>query len=413
MKKTKTLSNKSKFVQLLKMNLEQTSTIKVLFLSAWYPSRINPMLGLFVEKHARAVAKKCQVAVLYVQPCEKTNPGNYKIEIINEKGFKQVIVYYNDSTKTPLISSLIKIYRWHKAYRKGFREIKIYFGDYDLIHVNILTRTGIIAYFKKMFAGKPYIISEHWSRYMPVNKTYKGFLRKWITKIVIRNASAVTTVTNRLKEAMNAHKLDHHHFRIVPNVVDTDLFTIGKKQNLGIKNIIHVSCFEDKSKNISGILRVLKKLSEKRNDFICRMVGDGIDKKMLEAYASDLGLLNKTVIFEGLKEGNELSAFYAEADFLLMFSNYETMAVVIAEGFSAGLPVVTTDVGGIPEFVSGTRGILVKPNDENALENAINTMLDNYANFNKTELRQYAIDHFSIDIIGNSFFEIYQQVLKK
>ncbi len=395
--------------------MNETAHIKVLFLSAWYPSRIDPMLGLFVERHARAVAKKCNVAALYVQAYEKTNIGNYEIEILNnEQGFIQIIVYYNNNVpKFPFISSLIKAYRWYKAYGKGFRALKKHFGEYDVIHVNILTRTGIIALLKKMFLGKPYIITEHWSRYMTINDTYKGILRKLLTKIVVRNASAITTVTNKLKEAMNSHKLDHKNFHIVPNVVDTDFFTIGKKETSGIKTIIHVSCFEDKSKNISGMLRALKNLSEKRNDFICRMVGDGMDKAMLEEYAAELGILNKSVVFEGLKEGNELKEIYANADFMLMFSNYETMSVVIAEGFSAGLPVVTTDVGGIPEVVSSDKGILIKPNDEIALEKAIDNMLDNYTNYDKLKLRKFAIDNYSIDVIGNSFYNIYKQVLNK
>jgi glycosyltransferase involved in cell wall biosynthesis len=248
---------------------------------------------------------------------------------------------------------------------------------------------------------------------MTINDTYKGILRKWITKIVVKNASAVTTVTNKLKEAMNSHNLNLANFSIVPNVVDTDFFIIGKTKSSEIKTIIHVSCFEDKSKNISGMLRALKNLSEKRNDFICRMVGDGMDRLMLESYAKDLGILGKPVIFEGLKEGNELKEIYANADFMLMFSNYETMSVVIAEGLSAGLPVVSTDVGGIPEVVSKDKGILIKANDEVALENAISTMLNNYSTYDKQKLRQFAIDNYSIDVIGNSFYIIYQGILKK
>ena len=130
--------------------MNETAPIKVLFLSAWYPSRIDPMLGLFVERHARAVARKCNVAVLYVQPTGKTDNGGFEIEIIKEDYFTQIIVYYNNNIfKIPFISSLIKICRWHKAYRKGFLKVKEQFGDYDIIHVNILTRTGIIALMKR------------------------------------------------------------------------------------------------------------------------------------------------------------------------------------------------------------------------------------------------------------------------
>ncbi len=393
---------------------QSTKNIRILFLSAWYPSKEDSMLGLFVERHARAVSKKCDVAVLYIQQCITHSNEKYKTDILKDNNFTQVIVYYNDFLyNIPIFSGFIKLFRFCKAYIIGFSAIKKHFGNYDLIHVNILTRTAVVAYLNKIFSGKPYIITEHWSRYMPVVNTYSGVLRKWITKLVVKKASAITTVTNNLKNAMIGHKLNNKNFQVVPNVVDTNFFIYSKKSKKSKIEILHVSCFEDKSKNISGILRVLKRLSEKRNDFICRMVGDGVDKKTLEKYAEELGILNKCVFFEGLKTGKELVEIYTDADFMLMFSNYETMSVVIAEAFSAGLPVVSTNVGGITEIVSEDKGILVDSKDELALENAINLMLSNYMLYDRCSIRQYAIGRFSIEVVSEAFYKIYSDILKK
>lgn len=387
--------------------------IKVLFLSAWYPSKVDPMLGLFVERHARAVAAKCDTAVLYVQPRQPATSDKFETEIKKDQYLVQVIVYYNNfHVKFPLLTLLVKTCRYLKAYRIGFKEIKKQFGDYDIIHVNILMRTGFIALLKKIFSRKPYIITEHWSRYLPLTSTYHGVLRKLLTRIVVKNASAVTTVSYDLKNAMIKHNLINKNFTVVSNVVDTDKFTIVEKKVTTIKSIIHVSCFEDRSKNISGMLRVLKNVSKKRNDFACWMVGDGMDKTEMEKYTMELGLLNKIVFLPGLKENNELIEYYQKADFMLMFSNYENMPVVIPEAFACGLPVIATEVGGIPEVVNESNGLLVKPKDEIALENAIDKMLDTYKTYNKLTLRNFALLNFSKQVISESFFKIYEQILE-
>jgi len=372
------------------------------------------MNGLFVKRHAIAVAGKCDVCVLFLQPAVEQNRANYSVTITKENNLTEIIIYYkNFQPKIVLLSSLVKLWRLVTAYRKGFIFVKKEFGNIDLIHVNILTRTGVVALYKKLFSGIPYIVTEHWSRYLPRTNTYKGGFRKWFTRIVIKKASAVTTISDDLKNAMINHHLINGNYKIVPNVVDTGLFTFNPKPVKSIKSILHVSCFEDRSKNISGILRVIKALSEKRQDFVCRLVGDGIDKSMLENNAKELGIFNNFAVFEGLKENKELADIYSASDFLLMFSNYENIPVVIDEAFACGIPVVSSDVGGISEVVTEDKGILVNPNDEAALEKSMNYMLDNLNQFDACSLRQYALKHLSNDVVGDAFFKIYKDVFVK
>jgi glycosyltransferase involved in cell wall biosynthesis len=118
---------------------------------------------------------------------------------------------------------------------------------------------------------------------------------------VVRNASAVMPVTDNLRKAMESHGLKNRNYRIIPNVVDMKMFDIQTEAtDTEKKNFIHVSCFEDRQKNISGILRVLKKLSKERQDWACNMVGDGIHLNDLIIYAKVLNE-NKFVFFSRFK----------------------------------------------------------------------------------------------------------------
>ncbi len=276
---------------------------------------------------------------------------------------------------------------------------------YDLIHVHILTRLGVIAWMQKLLHKTPYIITEHWSRYLPGND-FNGFLRKFFTKIIVRNAKSVTTVTENLANAMKAHGLKNDNYVTLPNVVNLDMFHISEKSNNPCK-IIHISCFEDKSKNISGLLESLKIVDEKGIDFQCTLIGEGMDFEMMKQKAESLQLINK-VSFTGLLEGQALADELASGDFLVLSSNYENMPVVILEALASGLPVVSTNVGGIKEMIDDTKGILVEPRNQEALAEAIIKMIETYKNYDANYLRNSVIEKYGYESVGRFLDKMYK-----
>ncbi len=386
----------------------------VFFLARWYPNKFDPMLGLFIERHALAVSKFCKVSVLFIYPDEQTN-RKYELDYKIENNIHVLRVYYKKSIlNSPF--PILNCYRYIKCNYLGYKYLIKQSGTPDIIHVNVLTRAGLLALFLNKFRNITYIITEHWSRYLPLTNSYKGFVRKIITKLIVKNASALTTVTSNLKEAMLKHNLKNDSYFIIPNAVDTDLFfpeakSAFRNPQSEIIKIIHISCFEDKSKNISGILRVIKRLSEIRQDFELRLIGDGIDKTKLEKYAEELGINDKFAFFDGLLVDNALAKAIQVSDFLVMFSNYENMPVVINESLSCGVPVISSNVGGIAEHVTDKFGILVKAGDEDALLNAILKMMDDYKKYSKEDLREYATKKFSMEIVGNQFVDIYNNCI--
>jgi glycosyltransferase involved in cell wall biosynthesis len=386
--------------------------LKVLFLPRWYPHRYDPMPGLFIERHARSVAGLADVAVLYVHQYVKLKSGKFEVDRITDDELLQLKIYYKPSHfPVPAIRSLINLCRFTRYHLKGLKMIRAGFGKPDLVHVNVLTRLGVLAMIYKWMTGTPYVITEHWTRYLPHMDNFKGALRKTATHMVVKRAAAVLPVTDNLRKAMERHGLRNPNYRIIPNVVDMNMFQVDTSINTDErKTFIHVSCFEDKQKNISGILRVLKILSEQRTDWQCLMIGEGIHLDRLMDYAKTLDLDEKTVSFLGLKENKELALLMAGAGFQVMFSRFENLPVVILESYACGVPVLSTDVGGIAEHLNKDLGVLIQSENEEQLLEKLNFMLDHYTEYQKGKIRKYAEDHFSKEVIGRQLFEVYSTV---
>ncbi len=392
--------------------------LHVLNLARWYPNRTDPMPGLFIQRHAEAGAGYAKVALVYAHGVKANDlDSQYEVDYEEKAGVRTARVYYRlPRQQVPLVSSALGLWRFYKANVKGIKRVRQSGEEFDAIHVHVLTRLGVLALVYKWLYGTPYVITEHWTRYLKARKEFKGFFRKQFTRLVVRNASVVTTVSDDLTRAMKSHKLFHPDYRVIYNVVDKAFFEV--RQNVTDntfskqKELVHVSCFTDAHKNISGLLRVIKKLSEKRDDFHFTLVGEGEDLKKLKMYAKKLAIPEKELLFAGLLEGVALAEVMAKGEALVIFSNYENMPVVINESFVLGVPVFSTNVGGIAEMVNDTNGRLVPKGDEEALFNVLNGFLDNQFTFQKEQIRKQAIKRFSQESVGKSLLRIYEDVSK-
>ena len=391
--------------------------LHILNLARWYHNRYDPMPGLFIQRHAEAAARFAEIALVYTHGVEaEASVPLYEIDYEEKAGVRTARVYYRlPRLHIPFISPAIGLWRFFKANNKGIRRVKLPDEKFDIIHVHVLTRLGVLALFYKWFHGTPYVITEHWTRYLDLREDFTGFFKKQLTRMVVRQATVVTTVSNDLTLAMTNHGLQNSNYRVIYNVVDTTFFEAAKKTSLryetGRKELVHVSCFTDMHKNISGLLRVVKRLSEKRDDFHLTLVGEGEDLRKMKNYARTLAIPEKVLTFTGLLEGKILAETMAKADALVIFSNYENMPVVINESFVLGVPVFSTDVGGIAEMVNDTNGRLVPKGDEAALFDVLNDFLEGKISFKKEHLQQQAWQAFSSGVVGKVLMDIYEKAL--
>ena len=394
------------------MSRKNSQPLNVLHLARWYPNRYDPMFGLFVRRHIQAIAPSVKVALVYAHAVSHPKTEKkFEIENSEAHGFPEIIVYYRmPDIRWTGINSLLKSYRFFKANYLGIKRAKELQGSFNLVHVHILTRLGMIALFLKYFYGIPYVITEHWSRYLSQTGHFKGALRKFFTKLSVKNASAVTTVTTNLAKAMKSYGLQNRHYFILPNVISPVFFKRFPENRRGLTHFVHVSCFEDRSKNMSGILRAVKKLSEQRTDFRFTFIGVGKDWEQTKNYAQQLQIPKNLIEFTGLLEGENLARQMATGNLLVIFSNYENMPVVINESFALGIPVLATNVGGISEVLDSQKGILIPPKDEKALLSTCNDFLDKKYTFNINHLKNFATQNFSYSAVGQQLITIYKTI---
>lgn len=368
--------------------------LHILFLSSWYPSRISPSNGDFVQRHAEAVATTHKVTLVYVitdKTLLKQEQTSKKINNVN------TIILYIPKTWSRFYKFII----FFKVYLKTIKKIE----NFDLVHLNITYPKGVIALFLKWFKNKPYIISEHWTGYKSPQNCHINFIQKIITKTIIKNAAFVCPVSKDLENEMTKIGFKGNYYPI-PNVVNTQIFKIEnqpKKEFI----ITHISHLRNNHKNITGILNVVSKLQLKIPNLSFQLIGPNAS-----TYNPLINKLNiKSITITGEIPHSEISKFLNKSNLFILFSNYENLPCVILESFACGVPVVSTNVGGISEFFPNNFGYLIAPKDEIALENAILKIYNNELHISKDLMHNYAETNFGIHSINTTFSKLYKIAL--
>ncbi|HEX6180653.1 MAG TPA: glycosyltransferase family 4 protein, partial [Chitinophagaceae bacterium] len=210
----------------------------------------------------------------------------------------------------------------------------------------------------------------------------------------------------RLKELFGIKNI-----HIIPNVADTRYFNFVPQQPVKFR-ILHASTM-DHPKNVEGILAALEHLKSIRTDWECVMLG--WDTPALRKLSTDMGL-DDHVTWKGVVSYQEVAAEMKNASVFVLFSRYENQPCVILESLCSGLPVIATDVGGIPEIVNETNGILVKnssdPQAHLTLLAAIIQCMEQRGMFDRKAIASDAQNIFSYDSVGRQFADLYDKYVE-
>ena len=352
--------------------------MKILFLPSWYPHRYNFTAGIFVQRHAECVAQHTtnKVAVLYVFNKQDADRIDFEVvdAIINE--VSTFTVYYHPvKFYFPLLTQIQRYLKWKKAYAIGWNHLHKKFGMPDGLHVQVILKAGIIALQLKKKFHLPFIITEHWSGYDRKVGTYKSWFQKYFTKKIVKDAEVIAPINQNIIHHMLNHNLKAE-YTVVTNVVDTDLFKPIVHQNK-VCRFVHVSNFKSE-KNTVGILHAIKKLSLIRNDFEVIIAGGRTYFEETKQVYDSLKFDGQQVKLVGKLLPTEVSNLIANGDVFLLFSHYEGLPCSIVEAWACGIPVLSSDVGGISEYLDESNGRLVTAGNENELVQAMSWMIDNH-----------------------------------
>jgi glycosyltransferase involved in cell wall biosynthesis len=210
---------------------------------------------------------------------------------------------------------------------------------------------------------------------------------------------------------MLKHNLNGNYF-IVPNVVDVNLFKPAQHIKNDAIRFIHISSLNDREKNVSGIIRAFGKALLTNPVMELVIVGEGVDAHKYRELVRKLKL-GEEIKFLGRLASDQIVKEINFSDALLMFSNYETFGVVIIESFACGRPVVTSNAGAIKGYMRHEFGITVNRKDELALTKAILEFTEQKNKFNSDVIRQFAVNNYSYEKIGEKLAGIYTFALQK
>ena len=376
--------------------------MNVLHLLSWFPTPNDPTLGNFCVRMIDALPEDCHSVILSV--CDGKNmTKSFEVKEIPGAHHTHVQIYIR-----PPKNNAIRKLKMLRMYQYGLRYIKKHFFNPDLIHLHVTYPLGQVALLWKKLFGYKYVLTEHWTIYQPQNKdVLVGKLKRKIVKIA-NNAELIMPVSLDLQRCMEGHGV-HNRFQVIYNLVNTDIFRLGSTQTENKKHILHISTLRDEAKNFSGILRVIERLRQQRDDFELHVIHD-YEAPEFKAFVKEHHL-EDCVIFHGKKTSAEVAEAYQQADFFVLFSNFENLPCVIVEAFASGVPVLSTSVGGIAEILSPERGILIPQGDEDALLQGMNQLLDHSSEYDRQAIRDYAIKTFAAKNIGQQIFEAYKEVV--
>ncbi|MGB2128297.1 MAG: glycosyltransferase [Flavicella sp.] len=377
--------------------MSDTTRKNILFLASWYPNRVIPGNGVFIKKHAEAVALTHNVYVLHIisdPDCKQ----NIEVTTNTEGGIISYIAYLK-----PCSNKLVKLFRYWKAYRF----IKQKLPKIEINHVNVTYPIGLIALLEKWTLGRPYIISEHWTDYQKPMSDSISNLQKKATQLLVKNATFVCPVSKHLCDAMLDFGLKGNYYPI-PNIVDTNTFKPSKNSSTDFR-IVHISNMLNSHKNVSGILRVFKSILKQIPESKITLVGN--KSVAYNKEADELGILPSMIDYIDFCNTKEISHQIQQSDVFVLFSNYENLPCVILEAFACGVPVISSDVGGIHEYFPEDFGCLVPARDEASLEKAILEFYTSKSHASPEKMHAYAEEHFSPKAINRTFNKIYEQTI--
>ena len=203
----------------------------------------------------------------------------------------------------------------------------------------------------------------------------------------------------------------------IPNGVDGSKFIFSMKkralirEQLGIKEEEIAILITRRLVEKNGVIylaRATKFLDNKKIRFI--IIGDGPERSTVEnEFKKQCG---KRAIFLGNKRHDEIVDYYSGADLSVLPSLMEATSISGLEAMAAGLPLVGTDVGGIPELIkNGINGYLCNPADPKDLAKNINRILkDDYQAYGKNS-RRMVKEHFDWSKIAKRTHDAYSTII--
>ena len=344
---------------------------KVLVFTSLYPNNVWPNHGVFVKERMTHFAslENCDIRVVapvpYFPPIKINSRYGYS-QVVREEIREGIKIYHPRYFMTPKIGMSFYGYWMFLSVLPLIKKIKQEF-DFDLIDAHYVFPDGLAGVLLGLYFKKPVIVS---ARGSDINQYVQLPLIRRLVRYTLQKSDRLIAVCNALKQEMIKLNIPAEKVAVIPNGVDHIRFHPISKQiarqelNLPNKKIIVSVGSLIPRKGFDLLINAVKILEQQydEKDLYLVIVGEGAVRQKLEQMISKLHLEDKIKLVGNIPH-SDLFRWYSAADLFCLTSHREGWPNVIMEAMACGVPVVATDVWGVPEIIhSEDMGFLTKTN---------------------------------------------------
>ena len=296
---------------------------------------------------------------------------------------------------------------------KGLKVIKSF--NIDIIHSSMSIPAGLVGTILKFFFNIPHVLFLGGSD-VPHHSTSKTMISfKPLIKYILLNANKIIVISKglmkTLSKTVNLNKINASVIyagvdlpdNIYGNQIQTKNSNTIKLISLG--RLVELKGFQD-------VFRALQIINEASSiKFEYNIIGDGPFRRNLIDLIEKLNLSNYVELHGLISDSKNKSKLLYEADIFVGPSHTEALGLVFIEALAHGLPVIGTNVGGIPEIINSKDfGLLVAPKDVEGIKNAIIEISSKLGKFETDKIINRAKE-FSWESIGKNYLFEYKAIL--
>lgn len=277
----------------------------------------------------------------------------------------------------------------------------------DILHAQAFASVPPLLVARRV-TGAPLVATFHTSHFLVRARrpAWRPILRR-LVRGPDRALAASTEIARVAEELAPGTRVE-----ALTNGVDTELFRPCEPAlppGAGPRIVVPRRLFP--KNGVDVLLRALPRIVEEVPGVEAVMIGDGPERRRLESMAVELGV-GERVRFLGAQPNARMPALLSSAQVAVIPSRMEATSVAALEAMACGLPVVASEVGGLPEIVDGGVGRLVPPGEPLALAEAVVAVLrspDRAAL--GAEARRRVVERWSNDRLAEHHLEIYRELV--
>ncbi len=323
------------------------------------------------------------------------------MEELASRGYKQSLIAKANSALVAN-AKLIEGLEVTESSLNGF-DCRTYFKDSPLLHFHE----------SRAFTAALLFGVNKTNKYLITRRVQRLPKKIFVNNTVYKNADAIITVSNNIGNSLKFLFNEENYYKKIPDASSSFSFnenTVKKIRSKAKDKFIigHIGASDDSHKGQLQIFSLANKLKKKYPDIIFMLVGSGRDLERFKHISRN----SSNIIIEGQVEnvGDYLKAF----DLFIFPSRHEGLGSILLDALEYGLPVLASNVGGIPEIIKdGVNGYLV---EIDAIDDYFKAVIQLYSDKRLySEIQRNNIDlsnNYSVSTMTDAYIEIYERIVQ-